>query len=50
MVKLNLLKVDASNLDQFKAQYIDNPPVYDFKEMSQTHNPDATGSFDITLE
>ena len=50
VVKLNLLRIDSSNVAKFKAQYIDNPPVYDFKQLSQVFNPAATGSFEITLK
>ena len=50
VVKLNLLQIDSSNVAKFKAQYIDNPPVYDFKQLSQVFNPAATGSFEITLK
>jgi ABC-type sugar transport system substrate-binding protein len=50
IVKLDLLQVDASNIAAFNEQYIDNPPTYDFKELSQVFNPDATGSFEITLQ
>ncbi len=50
LVKLNLLKVDGTNIADFKAQYIDNPPTYDFKQMSRVFNEDATGAFEITLQ
>jgi ABC-type sugar transport system substrate-binding protein len=50
LVKLNLLQVDSSNVAKFKAQYIDNPPTYDFKQLSQVFNAAATGSFEITLK
>ncbi|MBL3700779.1 substrate-binding domain-containing protein [Leucobacter luti] len=49
IVKLDLLEVNADNVAEFKEQYIDNPPEYDFTELSQITNPDATGSFEITL-
>ncbi|MFV0435424.1 MAG: substrate-binding domain-containing protein [Leucobacter sp.] len=49
-VKLDLLRVDESNVEAFKAQYIDQPADYDFKELSQVTNPDATGEFAITLD
>jgi ABC-type sugar transport system substrate-binding protein len=50
LVKLNLLKVDASNLSKFMDQYRDNPPEYDFKQLSQVTNPNASATFDITLK
>lgn len=50
IVKLSLLKVNADNVADFKDQFIDNPPEYDFTELSQVTNPDATGSFEITLK
>lgn len=50
VVKLDLMKVDSKNVKQFKDQFIDNPPQYDFKELSQVTNPDATGFFEITLK
>lgn len=50
VVKLDLLEVNKDNVAKFKDQYIDNPPKYDFKQLSQVTNPAATGSFDITLK
>lgn len=50
VVKLDLLEVNKDNVAAFKDQYIDNPPTYDFKELSQVTNPDTTGSFEITLK
>jgi len=50
LVKLDLLGVNADNVTAFKDQFIDNPPTYDFKELSQVTNPDATGSFEIKLK
>lgn len=50
IVRLDLLRVDETNVDQFVEQYIDNPPEYDFQELSRAHNPDATGFFEITLD
>lgn len=42
IVKLDLLKVDESNVAEFKEKFIDNPPSYDFKEL--------TGGGDIQYE
>ena len=50
IVKLDLLKVDADNVADFIDQYIDNPPTYDFNDLSRFQNPDATGFFEITLQ
>lgn len=50
IVKLDLLEVNKNNVANFKEQYIDNPPEYDFKDLSQVTNPDAEGSFEITLQ
>jgi len=49
-VKLDLLKIDKSNLASFQKQYIDNPPPYDFKQLSQVYNPKATGEYTINLK
>ena len=50
VTKLNLLKVDKTNVAKFVDQYVTNPPTYDFKQLSQVTNPAATGTFDITLK
>ncbi|WP_449279076.1 substrate-binding domain-containing protein [Leucobacter sp. GX24907] len=50
IVKLDLLEVNQDNVADFKDQYIENPPEYDFTELSQVTNPDAEGSFEITLQ
>lgn len=42
MIKLDLLGVYSDNFGTFKEQFIDNPPPYDVKEYTLTHNPDAT--------
>lgn len=42
VVKLDLAKVDKSNVAAFKEQFIDNPPNYDFKKL--------TGGGDIDYE
>ncbi|MGV9869792.1 substrate-binding domain-containing protein [Rhodococcus koreensis] len=34
VVKLNLLAVDKSNVDEFKQRYVDNPPDFDFTKMT----------------
>lgn len=50
ITKLDLLEVNADNVVTFKDQYIDNPPTYDFTELSRVTNPDADGAFEITLK
>ncbi|MFY0409759.1 substrate-binding domain-containing protein [Solicola sp. PLA-1-18] len=49
VVKLDLLKVDKSNVAEFKSKFIDNPPDYDFTKLSRADNPDATADYEITL-
>lgn len=46
IVKLDLLKVDSSNVERFKEKYLDNPPEYDFNEL--TGGSDT--SYEITLD
>lgn len=42
MIKLDLLGVYSDNFTKFKEQFIDNPPPYDVKEYTLTHNSAAT--------
>ncbi|MFD0516678.1 substrate-binding domain-containing protein [Paractinoplanes durhamensis] len=49
LVKLNLLKVDKTNVAEFKAKFIDNPPKYDFKQISRAENGGQTPKYEITL-
>ena len=49
-VKLNLIKVDKSNVEQFKKQFIDQPAQYDFKKLTQVDGGGSTPNYEITLK
>lgn len=49
VIKLDLLKVDKTNVAEFRQKFIDTPPDYDFKQLSQAENGGKTPSYTITL-
>ncbi|MDQ4052413.1 MAG: sugar ABC transporter substrate-binding protein [Actinomycetota bacterium] len=50
-VVLNVLPVTPDNAAAYRAKYVDTVPAYDAKQLSRTHNPDATlDGFQITLD
>ncbi len=49
VIKLDLLGVDQSNVDQFLDEFVNNPPSYDIPNLSRANNPDAATYFEITL-
>ncbi len=46
VVKLDLLKVDSSNVEEFKAKFIDQTPEYDFTKLTG----EGASSYEITLD
>lgn len=50
IVKLDLLKVDKSNVAEFKEKFIDQPPQYDFKQLTQVDNGGKQPDYLITLD
>jgi ABC-type sugar transport system substrate-binding protein len=49
IIKLDLLGVDKTNVDQFLEEFVNNPPSYDIPNLSRANNPDAATYFEITL-
>lgn len=49
IVKLDLIKVDKSNVDEFKKKFIDQPAQYDFKQLTQVNNNGKQPDYQITL-
>lgn len=50
IVKLDLLKVDKTNVAEFKSKFIDQPPQYDFKSLTQVDNGGKQPDYLITLD
>jgi ABC-type sugar transport system substrate-binding protein len=49
IIKLDLLGVDKTNVDQFLEEFVNNPPSYDIPNLSRANNPDAATYFEIAL-
>jgi ABC-type sugar transport system substrate-binding protein len=49
IIQLDLLGVDASNVEQFLEEFVNNPPSYDIPNLSRANNPDAQTYFEIAL-
>ena len=49
-VQMSLLRVDQTNVGEFKEQFLDKEQSYDWAGASRAENPDVEYNFNLTLE